>query len=58
MPHTRSHATRTASWTPSAVQGLGSPELPRSTASPVTWRVFSAITVMSASEVPTSSAVM
>ena len=32
-------ATRTAASTPSAVHGLGSPEPPRSTASPVTWRV-------------------
>ena len=57
VPHTRSQATWIASWTPSAVHGLGSPEPPRSTARPVTWRVPSAITVMSASEVPTSSAV-
>ena len=57
LPKTRSHATRIAASTPSAVHGLGSPEPPRSTASPVTWRVASAIVCMSGSEVPTSSAV-
>ena len=48
---------RIAHCTPSAVHGLGSPELPRSTARPVTWSVASAITAMSRSDVPTSSAV-
>ena len=31
MPNARSHEAWIASWTPSAVHGLGSPELPRST---------------------------
>ena len=49
VPQTRSHVTRIAVSTPSAVHGLGSPEPPRSSASPATWSVCSAITVMSAS---------
>ena len=57
LPNTRSQATRMAASTPSAVDGLGSPEPPRSTASPVTCWVTSAIVRMSGSEVPTSSAV-
>ena len=57
LPNTRSQATRMAASTPSAVHGLGSPEPPRSTASPVTCVVASAIVCMSGSEVPTSSAV-
>ena len=56
-PHTRSAATRIAVSTPSAVHGLGSPEPPRASASPATCSVRSAITVMSPSDVPTSSAV-
>ncbi len=57
LPKARSQATSIAHWTPSAVHGLGSPELPVSTARPATWSVASAITAMSRSEVPTSSAV-
>ena len=57
VPQTRSQVTRIAVSTPSAVHGLGSPEPPRSSASPATCSVCSAITVMSASDVPTSSAV-
>ncbi len=57
MPQIASHVTRIAASTPSAVHGLGSPEPPRSTARPATWSVRSAITVMSPSDVPTSSAV-
>ncbi len=58
LPKARSQATSIAHRTPSAVHGLGSPELPLSTASPATLSVASAITAMSRSEVPTSSAVM
>ena len=57
LPSPRSQATSIAHSTPSAVHGLGSPELPRSTARPETWPVASAITAMSRSDVPTSSAV-
>ena len=44
--------------TPSAVNGLGSPEPPIRRDSPATLRVRCAITRMSRLEVPTSSAVM
>ena len=57
LPKTRSQATLMAASTPSAVHGLGSPEPPRPVFSPVTCAVTSAITSMSGSEVPTSSAV-
>ncbi len=57
LPVARSSAARTAASTPSAVNGLGSPEPPRRRESPATWSVCSAITVMSRLEVPTSSAV-
>ena len=46
-----------AAATPSAVHGLGSPEPPRSRGEAGDVAVRSAITSMSASEVPTSSAV-
>src|SRR5919108_625623 len=58
VPSARSTEASTAVSTPSAVNGLGSPEPPRERASPETCAVPSAITVMSRAEVPTSSAVM
>jgi len=57
-PSARSHDASTAASTHSAVNGLGSPDPPRARARPDTWRVPSAMTVMSRDEVPTSSAVM
>jgi len=57
-PKTRSQLTRIAVSTPSAVQGLGSPDPPRLRDSPVTCGVIEAMTSMSRADVPTSSAVM
>jgi len=56
-PKTRSQQTAIAASTPSAVQGLGSPEPPRARVRPVTWLVVVAIVSMSRDAVPTSSAV-
>ena len=58
LPKARSQVARIAASTPSAVNGLGSPEPPRDRTRPVTCRVRCAITVMSRDDVPTSSAVM
>jgi hypothetical protein len=49
---------RIAASTPSAVNGLGSPEPPSPGGRPVTWRVRSRIVTRSDGEIPTSSAVM
>ncbi len=56
--NTRSQQARIADSTPSAVNGLGSPEPPCRRGSPATCSVRCAITRMSRLEVPTSSAVM
>jgi hypothetical protein len=57
-PNARSHVAWIACRTPSAVNGLGSPDPPRRRLRPLTCAVARAIVVMSRADVPTSSAVM
>jgi hypothetical protein len=58
VPNTRSAVDSIACSTPSAVNGLGSPDPPARRDKPVTCVVRRAMVVMSRVEVPTSSAVM